>query len=77
MITIDYRDSRPIYEQVVDGIEALALRGALPADTQLPSVRQLDDVCGLGLLARHIRVDLAQLIEKRLVHGETSCVRFL
>ena len=41
MITIDYRDSRPIYEQVVDGIEALALRGALPADTQLPSVRQL------------------------------------
>ena len=41
MITIDYRDSRPIYEQVVDGIESLALRGALPADTQLPSVRQL------------------------------------
>ena len=41
MITIDYRDPRPIYEQVVDGIESLALRGALPADTQLPSVRQL------------------------------------
>ena len=41
MIKIDYRDARPIYEQVVDGIEGLALRGALPADTQLPSVRQL------------------------------------
>ena len=41
MIKIDYRDARPIYEQVVDGIEELALRGALPADTQLPSVRQL------------------------------------
>ena len=40
MIKIDYRDARPIYEQVVDGIEGLALRGALPADTQLPSVRQ-------------------------------------
>lgn len=26
---------------MVDGIEGLALRGALPADTQLPSVRQL------------------------------------
>ena len=37
MIKIDYRDARPIYEQVVDGIEGLALRGALPADTQLPS----------------------------------------
>ena len=41
MIKIDYRDARPIYVQVVDGIEGLALRGALPADTQLPSVRQL------------------------------------
>ena len=41
MIKIDYRDPRPIYEQVVDGIEELALRGALPADTQIPSVRQL------------------------------------
>ena len=41
MIKIDYRDARPIYEQVVDGIEELALRGALPADTQIPSVRQL------------------------------------
>lgn len=41
MIQIDYRDPRPIYEQVVDGIETLALRGALAADSQLPSVRQL------------------------------------
>ena len=41
MIKIDYRDARPIYEQVVDGIEGLALRGALPADTQLPSVRRM------------------------------------
>lgn len=38
---IDYRDPRPIYEQIVDGIEELVLRGALTADTQLPSVRQL------------------------------------
>ena len=38
---------------------------------------QLDDIVGFRLLARHIRVDLAQLIEKRLVHGKTSCVRFL
>ena len=40
MVKIDYRDARPIYEQGADGIEELALRGALPADTQLPSVRQ-------------------------------------
>ncbi|MDY3617438.1 GntR family transcriptional regulator [Agathobaculum sp.] len=41
MIQIDYRDGRPIYEQVVDGIERLALRGVLEPDSQLPSVRQL------------------------------------
>lgn len=41
MIRIDYRDGRPIYEQVVDQVEALALRGALPPGSQLPSVRQL------------------------------------
>ena len=40
MVKIDYRDGRPIYEQVADGIEELALRGALPAETQLPSVRR-------------------------------------
>ncbi len=41
MVKLDYRDPRPIYEQVVDGIEQLALRGALPPDSQLPSVRML------------------------------------
>ena len=41
MIQIDYRDPRPIYEQVADGIEQLALRGALAADERIPSVRQL------------------------------------
>ena len=41
MIHIDYRDARPIYEQVRDGFRRLILTGALPADTRLPSVREL------------------------------------
>lgn len=41
MIKIDYRDARPIYEQIIDGVETLALRGALQSGSQLPSVRQL------------------------------------
>ncbi len=41
MVKIDYRDPRPIYEQVVDGIEQLALRGAMPPGSQLPSIRAL------------------------------------
>lgn len=41
MLDIDYRDSRPIYEQVADSFERMAVCGALAPDEQLPSVRQL------------------------------------
>ena len=41
MLQIDFRDARPIYEQVADGIEQLAMRGVMEPDSQLPSVRQL------------------------------------
>lgn len=41
MLGIDYRDSRPIYEQVMDGVEEMIVRGVWGPDTQLPSVRQL------------------------------------
>lgn len=41
MIIIDYRDHRPIYEQVIDRFQELILKGALEPDSQLPSVRNL------------------------------------
>ena len=41
MISINYRDGRPIYEQVRDGFRQLILSGALAADERLPSVREL------------------------------------
>lgn len=41
MIHIDYKDSRPIYEQISDKLSELILYGILEADTQLPSVRNL------------------------------------
>ena len=41
MISINFRDARPIYEQVRDGFRQLILTGALPADTKMPSVREL------------------------------------
>ena len=41
MIFIDYKDSRPIYEQIVEKYEALIIRGVLAPDEQLPSVRQM------------------------------------
>ncbi len=41
MIVIDYRDKRPLYEQVAEKLEHLIIRGALESNTKLPSVRSL------------------------------------
>lgn len=41
MIHIDYKDSRPLYEQISSKIGELILYGVFEADSQLPSVRNL------------------------------------
>ena len=41
MIHINARDSRPIYEQIKEGLCRLILSGALPTGERLPSVREL------------------------------------
>ena len=41
MIVLDYRDKRPIYEQVVEKLERLIVGGALEPDSRMPSVRSL------------------------------------
>ena len=41
MISLNYRDSRPIYEQIRDGLRKLIVTGALTPDEKLPSVRAL------------------------------------
>ncbi len=41
MILIDLKNSRPIYEQVVERFKILILRGAIEPDEKLPSVRNL------------------------------------
>ena len=41
MIIIDYKDARPIYEQVVDKFQKLILTGVLEPNTRMPSVRSL------------------------------------
>ena len=42
MILLDYRDKRPIYEQVVEKLERLIVSGGLEPLTKMPSVRSLD-----------------------------------
>lgn len=41
MIVLDYKDRRPIYEQVTERFKELILLGVLKANEQLPSVRNL------------------------------------
>ena len=41
MKIIDYQDSRPIYEQIVESFKIQIFKGILRADEQMPSVRSL------------------------------------
>ena len=41
MIHLDYRDTRPLYEQVRDGLRKLMVTGMLRPGDKLPSVRAL------------------------------------
>ena len=41
VISLNYRDSRPIYEQIKDGLRKLIVTGAMAPDEKLPSVRAL------------------------------------
>ena len=41
MLALNLYDSRPIYEQLKEGLRRLILTGSLPAGERLPSVREL------------------------------------
>ena len=41
MILLDYKDRRPLYEQIVDKFSDMILKGVLKPDEKLPSVRNL------------------------------------
>ena len=41
MLSLNYRDSQPIYGQIKDGLRRLIVTGALEPDEKLPSVRSM------------------------------------
>lgn len=41
LIYVDLRSRRPIFEQIVDAVRDLAIRGLMQPDEHLPSVRAL------------------------------------
>ena len=67
MIVIDYKDRRPIYEQVVERFQELILNGALPADTKLPSVRNL--AMELSIIPNTIQRAYATLEQKGYIYS--------
>ena len=41
MIQLNYRDAKPIYEQIKDGLRKLIVSNSLSANEKLPSVREM------------------------------------
>ena len=41
MLHLDYRDARPIYTQIIDGLRQQIIAGVLQPGDKLPSVREL------------------------------------
>ena len=74
-ITIDERDGRPLYRQVVDGIKELIARGELAAGSSLPPVRQV--AADLGVNLNTIAFAYRQLQKEGLIrirHGSGAVV---
>ena len=67
MITIDYKDKRPIYEQIIERFQILILNGALEADTKIPSVRAL--AIELSINANTIQRAYAELERRGLIYS--------
>ena len=74
-LRIDARDSRPVYQQLVDGVKALIAGGHLREGASLPSVRQ---VAGdLGVNFNTVATAYRQLQEEGFVsirHGAGAVV---
>ena len=48
LITVDLRDRKQLYEQLIDNIKALILSGEFKKDDKLPSVRSLAKELGIN-----------------------------
>ena len=75
MIVLDYRDSRPLYQQVKDSLRRMMLTGLLEPDEKLPSVRSL--ATQLAINPNTIQRAYAELEAEGYIYsvaGRGSCV---
>lgn len=75
MITIDYKDRRPLYQQIMDKIEEAAVRGLIKPDEQLPSVRSL--AADLAINPNTIQRAYAELEKKGITYSVPGKGSFL
>lgn len=75
MITIDYKDRRPLYQQIMDKIQELAVMGLIKADEQLPSVRSL--ATELAINPNTIQRAYAELEKKGITYSVPGKGSFL
>ena len=67
MLSINYKDPRPIYEQVRDALRQLILSGAIAPGEKLPSVREL--AASLAINPNTIQRAMAQLEAEGFVYS--------
>lgn len=74
-ITVEISESRPLYQQVADGIKALIAKGDLKEGTALPPVRQV--AADLGVNLNTVATAYRRLQEEGLItvrHGSGAVV---
>lgn len=67
MLLIDKTSSKPVYEQIIEGIERNVLLGLYPIETQVPSVRELS--LTLGINPNTIQKSYAELIHRGVIYS--------
>lgn len=75
MIVLDYRDKRPLYEQVAEKLSHLIICGVLEPDTRLPSVRSL--AVDLSVNPNTIQRAYAQLEQEGYLYTVTGRGNFV
>ena len=75
MVTINYRDGRPIYEQVKDDLRRLVVTGAMQPGEKLPSVREL--ALEAGVNPNTVQRSLTELEREGLVFSQRTAGRFV
>ena len=70
LITVDLRSRTPIFEQIVQSVEELVLRGMMKPDEQMPSVRALSSE--LGINPNTIQKAYAELERRGVIYSAAT-----